>query len=187
MNRSNWTALWEKLGLVGAYPVKRVEKAKIRWGSHTEELENRALLSAATHHVDATAADMNVVDRAKTPVIYPTIAGTWNVTITGGQLSGGGTAVITVTQKKPTSVPAINSVVTLTGVPVIHSSGKFDKVDHSVISGTAKVNIPGFGAHTVTLKITFAPGNNPTSFSGTVSIGKSAPLVTFTGALSTPT
>jgi hypothetical protein len=186
MNQSNWTAFWEKLGLVGAYPVKRVEKAKIRWGSHTEELENRALLSAATHHVDATAADTDVVDRKKMPATYPTIAGAWAVTVTGGQFAGSGTAVITVTQKKPTSAPVITSVVNITNVPAIHSSGKFDKADHSVISGKAKVAIPGFGSPTVTLTITFAPGANPTSFSGTVSIGKSPPLVTFSGALQVP-
>ncbi|MDB5392103.1 MAG: hypothetical protein JWM11_7749 [Planctomycetaceae bacterium] len=184
MSQSNWIALWEKLGLVGAYPTKRVEKAQVRWGTQTEELENRALLSAATHPVDTSATVEAATNKhMKPPVVYPTIAGSWHVTATGVIGDTAGTAVITVTQKKPNSKPVITSVITVEGVSAIHSTGKFDTENDHVISGKAKVAIPGVGNPTVTLKITFDPGTNPTHFSGTVSIGKAAPLVTFNGNL----
>lgn len=191
MSQSSWSALWEKLGLAASQPSKRTEKGRIGWGTQTEQLENRALLSAATCPVDPnapaeTAVQRNVHERKKPPVVFPTINGTWDVTVTGGQFNGAtGSAVISVTRPKATRPPVITSVVNITGVPAIHSSGKFNTKNNHLIEGSANLDIPGFGNHKVNLTITFDPGNDPQHFTGKVAIGKAITLATFTGTLRT--
>ena len=165
-----------KIGLGEWFARKRLPKARNGWGNETEQLENRALLSAARCDMSdpGTSAHVARVER-KAAVQFPAINGTWNVTVEG-QFSGSGTVIITQSGKK------INAQVSLEGLPQFEAKGTLKaKTPFTLNYKTPKLEIPGFPAVSLTLTINFPAGNlSPSTFTGNVK----APVVGTVASLS---
>lgn len=158
--------LLSKLGLTGQ-AAKRISKPRQGWGSQTELLEERALLSAASCDMPESAVVAHVAHGKKAmPVVYPNIGGNWNIQVSG-EFQGTGSVAITQSGKKHNQ---IDTLITIQGLGTFGTHGTLSKKTPFEISGkTPKLDLPGFPIKvSLTVTISFPPGNlNPTTFSGT--------------------
>ncbi|MDB5334668.1 MAG: hypothetical protein JWN70_287 [Planctomycetaceae bacterium] len=172
--------LLSKLGLI-VEPAKRISKPRQGWGIQTEQLEDRALLSAATCNMPdpGVKAHVSHADQ-KAMATFPNVAGHWNVTVTG-QVSGTGTIDVVQSGKKHNK---ITTTVHVAGVPTFETSGTFKaKTPFSLSGSSPKLELPGFPIPVkLTLTITFPAGNlNPTTFTGTVTAPFVGTVATISG------
>ena len=166
MNPLNVHKLLSKLGWRRQESAKRIPKNRNTWGSETEQLENRALLSAASCDMSEPAVSAQVAQagRRRAPVQYPDIAGQWNVTSTG-RFSGAGTVTITQTGK------TVTSTINIEGLGEFTSTGTFKRREPFVLKfKTPRLDIPDTSIDLrLSVQINFPTGNlNPTTFTGTV-------------------
>lgn len=158
-----WTKWRNALGLETIQATRRVAKARGNWGTETERMENRALLSAVGGrlHPAPLAAEVAAAD-PKASFTYPNVAGNWTVT---GDASGD--ATLTQTKNK------VNATITAMGLEV-SMKGKFTKAHPHELSGTAHVPNPitGKGKLAVKVHIEFGELSNPTTFTGEVTVVK---------------
>ncbi len=156
------------------WDAKRVMRDSRRWDRASEQLEGRAMLSG----ISPVAAE---VSGAKAFEV-PNVSGTW--TIDAQDPAPDGTAVFTQTQGSP----KVTASLTVPGFGLIESSGKFKKKTPDTISGKVKVDNPDpEGPKKVLIKttITFPDEANPTTFTGTVTIG-SLPAASISGTKQPP-
>jgi hypothetical protein len=165
MQNWNWPQ-WLSHGVPAVQPTRRVLKVRSGWGIETEQLEQRALLSAANSSaaLENPVADVSTVSRKATPTQFPTVSGVWNVT-SSGEFSGSGTVTMTQQGAKVTSVVAIEGLETFTLV------GRFKKKSPDELTAKSpRLAVPGFPIDVrLTITITFPSGDlNPTTFAGDV-------------------
>ncbi|MDB5391048.1 MAG: hypothetical protein JWM11_6694 [Planctomycetaceae bacterium] len=181
MRNWNWLQWLPYFNGVSERPAKRVLRLRNGWGIETEQLENRALLSAANpngvvEHTDA--ADVGIVaPRKAQPVHFPSVQGTWNVTSTG-EFSSSGTVTMTQNGAKVTSVVAIEGLETFTLV------GRFKKKSPNELTAKSpRIAVPDFPVDVrLSISITFPQGNlAPTSFTGDVRAPFVGSVATLTG------
>jgi hypothetical protein len=172
MQNWNWrqwlSREWLSRGVLAVQPNRRVLKVRSGWGIETEQLEQRALLSAANSSaaLENPVADVSTVSRKATPTQFPTVGGVWNVTSTG-EFSGSGTVTMTQKGAKVTSVVAIEGLETFTLV------GRFKKKSPDELTAKSpRLAVPDFPIDVrLTITITFPSGNlNPTTFMGDVAV-----------------
>ncbi len=165
MNSLNVQKLLSKLGWARQEAAKRVPKNRSTWGSETEELENRALLSAANCDMSEPAVSAQVVQVGRRAVVqYPNISGQWDVTSTG-QFNGSGVANITQDGRK------VVSTINIEGLGEFTSKGTFKRREPFTLKfRTPRLDIPDVPIDLrLTVQINFPSGNlNPTTFTGTV-------------------
>ena len=167
MNYFNLQQLAFTLGLSEQPSAKRVVKKRSGWGIETEQLENRALLSASGRGAGNHEAEAHVVGvNRRAPVQFPAISGTWNVTATG-DFAGSGVVNITQNGKKVTSTIQIDGLGTFTATGTFRNGKPFE-----LTSKTPRMELPGAPIKLrLTIAITFPQGNlNPTTFSGQVKV-----------------
>ncbi|MFO1022484.1 MAG: hypothetical protein U0903_17570 [Planctomycetales bacterium] len=131
---------------------KRTPRRAQGWGEQSEVLEVRKVLSAlnglegavvaetATHHAKHTQKKLDKA--AATPVTYPNVTGTWNVTVSAvvdGQSRGPYQGTVQVSQ--PPSHKRITGQVHLTGFEDFRITGKFDKNNLLHLNGKAHIPV----------------------------------------------
>lgn len=164
----NWQACLERLGLVSSVSKKRVSKLRSRWGIEGEQLENRALMSAANELAvgDApVAAEVQTVARKAQPQ-YPTVSGTWNVVATS-EYFGDGTVTMVQDGKR------VTSTVTIQDLPSFDLKATFKRRSPNVLSSKSpRIEVPGVPIDIrVTITITFPQGNlTPATFTGSAKV-----------------
>ena len=166
MSFRNIQTLMFKLGLAGSPAAKRIPRNRNVWGTETEELENRALLSAANCDVSEPAVSSHVARIArKTPVQFPAVSGNWNVEASGQFFNGTGTAIISQDGKKVTAIISID------GFGEFETKGTFKRrTPSSLTFKTPRLDSPDVPID-LRLKVTinFPPSDlDPTSFTGTI-------------------
>ena len=176
MNPLNVQKLLSQLGWGARESAKRIPKNRNTWGSETEQLENRALLSAASCDMAEPAVSAQVAHaRRRAPVQYPDIAGQWDVTATG-QFEGTGTVNITQDGKR------VTSTINIEGIGEFTAKGTFKRREPFVLKfRTPRLDVPDFPIDVrLSVQINFPSGNlTPTTFTGTVK----APFVGTVGTL----
>lgn len=125
-----------------------------RWQCSAEQLETRQMLSA----VSIEAPEIGEVARAKMPVQYPNVAGTWDVAIVGAS-----NATATLTQKGTKVTVAYNLPV----IGHIELSGHFSKNSTHSLTAKRPLKLPEVGKVNVNFTITFPDVNQPTTFTAT--------------------
>lgn len=168
-----WHDWMNALGLA-ARSAKRIKRDTRRWDMASEHLEGRAMLSA----ISSVAAE---VSSAKAFEV-PNVSGSW--LIDGEGPAPDGTAVYTQAQGSP----KVSATVTIPGFAVYETSGKFKKKTPHTISSTTKIANPDpEGPKKLVIKntITFPDEANPTTFTGTVTVGN-LPSTNITGTKQTP-
>lgn len=155
-----WQNWMSTLGLASR-PKKRSVRNSQLWELASELLEGRAMLSA----VSAAPAAAEVA-HAKASFDAPFVAGTWNITITGG---GTGSAFLTQDGVK------IQGVIAVAGFPQFEQfevSGKFTKKHPHSILDTFKLKLPVVGKILIKTNIEFPEVASPTTFSGEININR---------------
>lgn len=131
MVQSAWTKLCNALGFGNVEGRRRIAKPRGNWGSETERMESRALLSASGlgHRHSHVAAEVATIEpRAKfTP---PDVKGSWTVS---GDISG--TAEV---QQNGTKLTATVNAMGLT----IQAKGHFTNKNQHEIFGTTHITNP---------------------------------------------
>jgi hypothetical protein len=173
-----WNTLKSATGRSNHSASKRSLRNARRWETASEFLESRQLLSA-TNSAAPVAAETTM---AKEQVVFPNVAGSWDVTTEGVP----GTQVATISQNK-------NKVSYSVAIPGI---GSFDVKDHftkhnsHTLSGTEHLSVETAGKVKVQFTLTFADGANPTTFVlQTTTSGKNIPEpihTTINGTKQTP-
>lgn len=166
----NYTHLQKALGKLGfgsVQPLKRTLKLPGGWGGQSEELESRALLSAAARGgvADHSSAEVAKVHR-KDPVVYPDVAGTWDLQVQG-EFEGTGTVVMTQTDGGRT----VTSLVTIPGFEQFTLVDKFKpKQRFELNSKSPRLDVPDFPLNVkLRVIINFPEGNlSPGTFTGSV-------------------
>lgn len=168
MQNGSWFNCLRRMGwMVYRGPRRRVAKLRMGWGSETEQLENRALLSAANHGAlleNQTAAELAPVSRKAQPVQFPNVQGTWNVTSTGKFNS---TGTVTMTQNGS----QVTSLISIDGLEPFTLVGKFKRHSpNEITKRSPRISVPDFPIDVrLKIQIHFPSGNlDPNSFSGTV-------------------
>ena len=184
MNHINMQTLMRKLGLGVRNSAKRVPQNRRGWGSETEELENRALLSAANCDMSDPPVTAHVARVThKAAVQFPAIAGNWTFQVNGETFSGPGTADIAQTGRKTLSDIHIEGLADFT------SKGRFKR--HTPATLTFRMpplEIPGFPIKVrLTVSLNF-PANdlNPTTFTGAVKAPFVGTVATITNGAKVP-
>ena len=187
MQAITWREWASRIGLVSRPAAKRVPLSRRTWGqtfgSEGEQLESRALLSAANCEITAeptvaaeVAREVAAVPRKAFAV--PNVQGTWNVTATS-EYFGNGT--VTMVQSGKT----VTSTVSIQDLPTFTLKTNFKKNAPNVLSQKSpRIEVPGVPIDIrVTIKITF-PANdpNPTTFTGAASVPFVGTVGTLTGA-----
>lgn len=175
--------LLRRLGWMGAQPAKRIARQQRVWGTETEQLENRALLSAANKCVvlDDAPADVATLKSAKkvqAPVTN--VAGSWTVSISGA-VSGSGTVTFTQQGRRVTGTLHLG----IAGFENIKSTASFKaKTPSHIEFTTPRVPIEQLDGFKLRLKIKldFPSGQvNPTTFTGVVTAPFAGNVATVTG------
>lgn len=170
MQNSSLRHWLQRVGVIGTRPTKRAVKLRSGWGIEAEELENRALLSAANQSALAenpVAAEVASAAK-KAPVQFPNVAGTYNLTLTG-KYAGTGTVTMTQDGAKVTSVVNVD----VAGLDSFTTTATFKKRSPNVLtSKSPRMDLPGSPIPLkLTIQITFPSGNlNPTTFTGAVKV-----------------
>lgn len=157
-----------KLGFQSDLPSKRTVSSELKWASDPEQLEERALLSAAAHHGGSSGnltAEIASLDR-KDPVVYPNVAGHWNLQVQG-EFEGNGTVMMTQTDGGRT----VTSQVTIPGFQQFTLVDKFKKKNPTELdSKSPRLDVPDFPLDVrLRIIIEFPQGNaSPTTFTGSV-------------------
>ncbi len=177
MSFRNIKTLMYQLGLAGSPAAKRIPRNRNVWGTETEELENRALLSAANCDLSEPPVANQVARIARrTPVQFPAVSGNWNVQAGGEFFNGTGTAVISQDGRKVTAIISID------GFGEFETKGTFKRrTPSSLTFKTPRLDIPDVPID-LRLKVTinFPPSElEPTTFTGTIR----APFVGTVGTL----
>ena len=161
-----WAKLRNVMGIGNVQARRRIVRAQGCWGTETERMENRALLSAASGLHALSHATAEVAAEPKAAFSYPNVNGSWHVT---GDASGD--ATLTQTKNKVVSnISAMGINVTM--------KGHFTKAHSHELSGTAHVANPtGIGPKRLAVKVHIdfgsgSEGQSPNSFEGDVSIAR---------------
>lgn len=169
---TTWTKWRNALGLGNVQARRRIAKPRGSWGSETELMESRALLSAVGGLArEAPVAAEVAIGSPRASFTYPNVAGQWHVTGEGIE----GDVTITQTNTK------VTSNISLMGIDVT-MKGKFKKTAPTELSGSTKVVNPlGGGKLKVDVHIQFGPGSNPTTFTGEVTVPSLGITIALTG------
>ena len=191
MIQPNWTALLGKLATTSSASTKRTPLGKNRFGLETEQLENRALLSATAMQDESLAPAALVGAAVPRKVNVPqNVAGTWDLTGTGaGVLKSVGTQTgsAVFTQQGSTvvmtlSVAGLEAKATITlplkgskasanvNIPGLGEFPATGTASKNKLSLTGKTEIDGKKV-TIKLDLKFASGATPKSFTGTIKVG----------------
>lgn len=165
MRTWSWGLILKHLGVNSSTSIRRIVKQSSVWNFEIEQLESRALLSAASRNVwtDVSSAEIATVSRKAQPV-FPNVAGTWNV-VTTSEYFGSGT--VTMTQSGKT----VNLTVTLEDLPTFTVKATFKRHSPNELTAKSKrIEVPGSAVLVrLAFKIDFATGNqSPTTFNATV-------------------
>lgn len=177
---SKMGTLLRRLGWMNAQPAKRIARQQRVWGTETEQLENRALLSAANKVVDLDDAPADVATlkaQKRVPIPITNVTGAWTVSVSGAV---SGTGVVSFTQKGRRVTATLQ--LGIPGFENFKSVANFRPKSPSHIEfKTPRIAIEeldGFRLR-LTIKLDFPQGQvTPTTFSGVVT----APFV---GAVAT--
>lgn len=138
------------------HPTRRNPVGRKHWSYQAENLEDRALLSAAAIAPDTV---MEVAPaNAKAAVQFPQVAGTWDIEVVG---QGTGTAIVTQNGAQVTvtfQAPGLGNIVL---------NGHFTRAHSHELSGRAHLTLPEIGRVRIQSEITF-PENaeSPLTFTG---------------------
>ena len=167
---------WEKLGRVAGLfsgePRRRIVKLRGGFGTETELMENRALLSASSGL--CSVSDTAIVSRIGRAAFTPPDVNNSTWTVSGDAT---GSAHFTQTKNKVTvQVEALGMTVT--------AKGRFKASAPNELHGTVRVPNPitGKGKLAVKVNITFENNPTPQTFTGSVSIAKLDLTLNVTGA-----
>lgn len=155
-------SLFAPLSVTARQSAKRVPQTRAFWGMELEQLESRALLSAAAMQVDDPAPAEVIKLGRKNVVVIPSVQGQWNVNVSGASHPGTAMATVTQTGTKGTISLSYANFDSVTFVGKLNTKNQF--------IGSAKVPLNGKNV-TVKITATFGAGASPTTFTGVVKQG----------------
>jgi hypothetical protein len=185
MSLLNWRTCFQRFGLFMPRASRRIPKLRSGWGTESEQLENRALLSAGRHRAMAVdrsvAAEVRQESRKAQPVQFPNVQGTtWNLAVTS-EYVGNGTVTM---QQSGRGGKKVVSTITIEDLPTFTTTATFKKKSPNELnSKSPRIEVPGVPIDLrVEFTIRFPNGEpNPTTFNGSASVVFVGTIATFEG------